>query len=174
MSAMFSTLMTSVGPFGLADIGDGVFSPASPILDPVTGQFSNTQQVIPFGVERTAVRVEDIYINSFGVAGPAPHALEIWYAPTRVLALPQTPDGANNYTQIYSYAARSNCNPFQQDDGATPPRRLTKLVFGDIPAGIIPFGGQGTLQFVVGAGFTDTIQITIHWSLVNPGGGVGT
>lgn len=168
MSAMFSTLMTSVGPFGLTAIGDGVFSPASPI------QPFNPQQVIPFGVERTAVRVEDIYINSFGEAGASPHGLEIWYAPTRANALPQTPNGANNYTQIYSYAARSNCNPFQQDDDAMPPRRLEKLVFGDIPAGIIPFGGQGTLQFVVAAGFTDTIQITIHWSLINPGGGVGT
>lgn len=166
--SIFTTIMTSAGaPFGLLAIGDGVFSPASPIAPAVP------QQVIPNGVERAAVRVEDIYINSFNIAtgNPENHALNLWYRPASVTALPQTPNGPNNYTLIYAYAGKSNVNPFHENDDAG--RRLKKLVFGD-PSGVIPFGGKGTLQFEVGAGFTGTINVTIHWSLVSPGGGIGT
>ena len=151
--------------FPLTDLSpsEGVFSPASGIA-PVDA----TRQPLPAaGVARAAVRVEDIYINSDVI-----HDLALFYRPDSVIALPSGPSSANNDTLIYSYVGRTNNNPLQEDDDAG--RRLKKLVFGQRTSVITPpFGGGGTLQFQVPP-FAGIIKVTVQWSLITPGGGIGT
>lgn len=148
--------------FLLADLtfSGGVFSPAS-IITPVD---ADRQPIPASGIRRAAVRIEDIYINS-----DVNHDLNLFYRPDPVSFLPSGPGSGTNDTLIYSYAARTNTNPFHEDDDFA--RRLKKMVFGQVSSPTT--GGGGTLQFDVPA-FAGIVKITVQWSLISPGGGIGT
>lgn len=151
-------------PLDNLSLSGGVFSPASPITP------KDPQQVLPVdGVPRAAVRVEDIYINSTQL-----HDLNLYYRPRAVTAWPAGLGPAFNDTLIYSYVGRTNVNPFHVDDDDG--RRLKKLVFGQVfPSTGIPAAGGGTLQFQIPLILDEgQVRVTIHWSLVSPGGGIGT
>jgi hypothetical protein len=165
---MFTTLMSSAidAGFTLAfwtpgqPAGDGVFSPASAL--------NLTNQRIISSNPRLVVRVEDIYINSDN-----PHDLNLFYRPSPVPFLPSGPGPVTNDTLIYEYVGRSNVNPFHEDDDSPTLRRLKKLVFGPFGGGNVPNGGAGTLQFQVPP-VDGVVKVTIQWSFVSPGGGVGS
>lgn len=163
MSMEFTWTMVGPGGFTLAAIGDGVFSPGSPLTSFTLG--FQQQRLFNDGSRRKVV-VDDIYINS-----DAPHDLNLYYRPFSVSFLPSGPGPLFNDTLIYSYVGRTDCNPFHENDDSPTLRRLKPLVFGQMP-GNPPTGGEGTLQFQVPA-FAGTVRVTVQYALVNPGGGLG-
>jgi len=168
MIGTIRTTMAATGAAGMtfaawtagAQAEDGIFSPASNLNSSWQRIFQDVRS------QRLSVRILDIYVSSTG----AVHSLNLYYRNVRVTAVPVTVPTVTANTQdtlVYAYAGRTDCNPFQQDDGTA--RRLTKpLVFAG-NSGPYPSGADGALLFNIPVGAYTTAVVSVLWTAFKPG-----